>query len=87
MQMSLKGVDIPVFIKNPIHADVIRGWGAIERFSNSGITKLAKIHRDSHYAEKRKYRNKPMWELAIELKTILLNCLLFCDPSHISEIN
>ena len=67
----VKGVDIPVFIKNPIHADVQLWLGAIERFSNSGITKLAAIHRGFHYAGKTKYRNKPMWELAIELKTIL----------------
>lgn len=80
----VKGVDIPVFIKNPIHADVQLWLGAIERFSNSGITKLAGIHRGFHYAGKTKYRNKPMWELAIELKTILPELPIICDPSHIS---
>ena len=80
----VKGVDIPVFIKNPIHADVQLWLGAIERFSNAGITKLAAIHRGFHYAGKTKYRNKPMWELAIELKTILPDLPIICDPSHIS---
>ena len=80
----LKGVDIPVFIKNPIHADVQLWLGAIERFSNSGITKLAAIHRGFFYPGKTKYRNKPMWELAIELKTILPELPIICDPSHIS---
>ena len=79
----LKGVDIPVFIKNPIHADLQLWLGAIERMSNSGITKLAAIHRGFHYAGKTKYRNKPQWELAIELKTILPELPLICDPSHI----
>jgi chorismate mutase len=80
----LKGVDIPVFIKNPIHADLQLWLGAIERFSNSGITKLAGIHRGFHYAGKTKYRNKPLWEIAIELKTLLPELPIICDPSHIS---
>lgn len=80
----LKGVDIPVFVKNPIHADVQLWLGAIERMANVGITKLAAIHRGFHYAGKTKYRNKPMWEIAIELKTILPNLPIICDPSHIS---
>lgn len=80
----LKGVDIPVFIKNPIHADMQLWLGAIERVANSGITKLAAIHRGFHYAGKTKYRNKPLWEIAIELKTILTELPIICDPSHIS---
>ncbi|MCD6019297.1 MAG: 3-deoxy-7-phosphoheptulonate synthase [Bacteroidetes bacterium] len=80
----LKGVDIPVFIKNPIHADMQLWLGAIERLSNSGITKLAAIHRGFHYAGKTKYRNKPLWEIAIELKTLLPELPIICDPSHIS---
>lgn len=80
----LKGVDIPVFIKNPIHADLQLWLGAIERIANSGITKLASIHRGFHYAGKTKYRNKPLWEIAIELKTILPELPIICDPSHIS---
>ena len=80
----LKGVDIPVFIKNPIHADLQLWIGAIERMSNSGITKLAAIHRGFHYAGKTKYRNKPLWEIALELKTLLPQLPIICDPSHIS---
>ena len=55
----VKGVDIPVFIKNPIHADVQLWLGAIERFSNSGITKLAAIHRGFHYAGTNLYGKMP----------------------------
>ncbi len=79
----LKGVDIPVFIKNPIHADVQLWLGAIERVANAGITKLAAIHRGFYYAGKTKYRNKPLWEIAIELKTLLPQLPIICDPSHI----
>lgn len=80
----IKGVDIPVMIKNPIHADLQLWIGAIERINNAGITKLAAIHRGFHFFGKSKYRNKPMWELMIELKTLLPNLPIICDPSHIS---
>ena len=79
----LKGVDIPVFIKNPIHTDLQLWLGAFERFSNSGIKKMVAIHRGFHYAGKTKYRNKPMWELPNELKTLLPQLPIICDPSHI----
>lgn len=80
----IKGVDIPVMIKNPIHADVQLWLGAIERINNAGITKIVAVHRGFHFFGKSKYRNKPMWELMIELKTLLPNLPIICDPSHIS---
>ena len=42
---SLRGVDIPVLIKNPINPDLELWLGAIERFYQSGIKKLGVIHR------------------------------------------
>jgi chorismate mutase len=80
----LKGVDVPVMIKNPIHADLQLWLGAIERINNSGITKLAAIHRGFYFYGKTKYRNKPLWQLPIELRTLLPNLPIICDPSHIS---
>jgi chorismate mutase len=81
---ALKGVDVPVMIKNPIHADLQLWMGAIERISNAGIKKIAAVHRGFHFFGKSKYRNKPMWEIAIELKTLLPQLPIICDPSHIS---
>lgn len=81
---AIKGVDIPVMIKNPIHADLQLWIGAIERVSNAGTKKIAAIHRGFHFFGKSKYRNKPMWEIAIELKTVLPQLPIICDPSHIS---
>lgn len=80
----VKGTDVPVFVKNPIHADLQLWIGALERIANAGITKIAAIHRGFHYAGKTKYRNKPLWEIAIELKTIFPELPIICDPSHIS---
>ncbi len=81
---ALKGVDIPVMVKNPINPDVELWIGAFERLSRAGITKMAAIHRGFSSFEKGPFRNAPMWDLAIELKTKLPELEMICDPSHIS---
>ncbi|MEO1655976.1 MAG: 3-deoxy-7-phosphoheptulonate synthase, partial [Bacteroidota bacterium] len=57
---ALKGVDIPVMIKNPINPDLNLWIGAIERIYNAGVRKLAVIHRGFSTAQNTKYRNIPM---------------------------
>jgi chorismate mutase len=80
---ALRGVDIPVLVKNPVNPDLQLWIGALERIQRSGITKLAAIHRGfSHFGESI-YRNKPMWEIPIALQTQFPQLSIFCDPSHI----
>jgi chorismate mutase len=78
----LKGVDIPVYIKNPVSPDVNLWIGAFERFQKAGLTHLAAIHRGFAYYKETLYRNFPMWEIPIEL-TQRLNVPLITDISHI----
>ncbi len=80
---ALQGVDIPVFVKNPIHPELSLWKGALERFSKAGITKLGAIHRGFHTYEKKKYRNVPFWQIPLELKSEFPSLPLICDPSHI----
>jgi chorismate mutase len=80
----LKGVDVPVMIKNPVHADLQLWIGAIERIAQAGINKIIAIHRGFHTGQKSRYRNVPLWEIPIELKTIFPELPVICDPSHIS---
>ena len=80
---SLKGVDIPVMVKNPLNPDLKLWIGAFERLNNAGISKMAAIHRGFHAYDNKPYRNLPMWEIPIELKQILPQLPLLCDPSHI----
>jgi chorismate mutase len=80
---SLLGVDIPVFIKNPINPELELWIGALERLYNSGIRKLGAIHRGFSSYEKSKYRNHPNWQIPIELKRRLPQIPILCDPSHI----
>jgi chorismate mutase len=80
---ALKGTDAPVMVKNPVHADLQLWMGAIERVYNAGITKIAAIHRGFHFYGKSLYRNEPVWQIPIELRTLFPELPLFCDPSHI----
>ncbi len=81
---ALKGVDVPVLVKNPINPDTQLWIGAIERIYGAGIRSLAAIHRGTSTYDKIKYRNKPMWQMAIELKRLLPNIPIINDPSHIA---
>lgn len=81
---SLKGVNIPVLVKNPVNPDLELWIGAIERLYNNGINKIGAIHRGFYPFEKTIYRNIPKWELAIDLKIKLPNISIVCDPSHIA---
>lgn len=80
----LKGLDIPVLIKNPINPDVDLWIGAIERFQNAGLTNIGAIHRGFSSFEKSIYRNTPQWQIPIELKRKIPDIPLICDPSHIA---
>ena len=81
---ALKGTDVPVMVKNPIHPELQLWIGAIERIYNTGITKLAAIHRGFHHYGESKYRNPPLWKIPIELRTQFPELPIICDPSHIS---
>lgn len=80
---ALAGVDIPVFIKNPVNPDLKLWIGAIERIYKAGIRRIAVIHRGfSHHGDTR-YRNVPRWQIAIELKRLFPELPIICDNSHI----
>ena len=81
---ALKGVNIPVMIKNPVNPDVSLWLGAFERFEKVGVTDLAGIHRGFSVYNHRKYRNVPSWELPIAFKEQRPDLPMICDPSHIT---
>lgn len=79
----LNGIDIPVMVKNPVNPDMNLWIGALERINLSGIKRIAAIHRGFYFFDKTPYRNAPMWEIPIELKRLMPNLPVICDPSHI----
>lgn len=81
---ALKGVDIPVFVKNPIHPEIGLWVGALERFDRAGISNLAAIHRGFFAYKSGPFRNEPKWEISFELKRLMPDLPIICDPSHIA---
>ena len=80
---ALRGVDIPVLVKNPINPDLELWTGAIERLQKVGIKEIGMIHRGFSSYGNTEFRNAPMWHLPIEMKRRFPEMLLICDPSHI----
>lgn len=80
---ALRGVDVPVLIKNPINPDLELWIGAVERVAKSGIQEIGLIHRGFSSYGNTEYRNAPMWHLAIEMKRRNPGMMLINDPSHI----
>jgi chorismate mutase len=79
---ALRGTDVPVLVKNPVNPDLELWIGALERINKAGITRLGAIHRGFSTFERSRYRNKPNWEIPIELKRRIPGLPLICDPSH-----
>lgn len=80
---ALKGINIPVMVKNPTNPDLKLWIGAIERVEKAGIKEISAIHRGFSVYEKTLYRNNPNWQIPIDLKQELPTIPLICDPSHI----
>lgn len=81
---ALRGVNVPVLIKNPINPDLDLWTGAVERVAKAGIKEIGLIHRGFSSYGNTEYRNAPMWHLAIEMKRRNPGMMMICDPSHIS---
>ena len=79
---ALRGVDIPVMIKNPVSPDPNLWLGAFERFQKAGVKRLAAVHRGFSYYKETPYRNLPRWEIPIALKQ-RIDVPLITDISHI----
>ena len=80
---SLRGVDVPVLVKNPVSPDLELWIGALQRIHAAGIRRLGAIHRGFSSVDQKLYRNTPLWHIPIELHRRIPNLPVVCDPSHI----
>ena len=80
---SLKGIDVPVMVKNPVNPDLELWIGALERINGAGVKRLGAIHRGFSSYDKKIYRNLPMWQIPIELRRRIPGLPIVNDPSHI----
>ena len=81
---ALRGVQIPVMIKNPVNPDLQLWLGAIQRISRANVGPIMACHRGFNVYGKSLFRNEPLWEIPIELKRLMPEIPIICDPSHIS---
>ena len=79
---AMKGVEVPVLVKNPVNPDLELWIGALERLNTAGIKNLGVIHRGFSSYDKTIYRNLPMWQIPIELRRRIPELPIICDPSH-----
>jgi chorismate mutase len=80
---ALRGVKVPVLIKNPLNPDLELWVGGMERIAKAGIEDLGLIHRGFSSYGNTDFRNAPMWHLAIEMKRRFPGIPMINDPSHI----
>ena len=80
---AMKGIDVPVFVKNPVNPDIELWIGALQRINQAGVKRMGAIHRGFSSYEQTIYRNAPMWQIPIELHRRIPELPIICDPSHI----
>lgn len=80
---AMKGIEVPVLVKNPVNPDLELWIGAMERLNQAGVKRMAAVHRGFSSFDKKIYRNLPMWQIPMELHRRIPSLPIFCDPSHI----
>lgn len=80
---ALKGVQIPVMVKNPTNPDLKLWLGAVERIQYAGINNISVIHRGFSTYQKTQFRNNPNWQIPIDFRQERPDIPMICDPSHI----
>lgn len=78
---SLKGVDIPVLVKNPVNPDLELWIGGLERINQAGITRLGVIHRGFSTYEKSSTATYPCGTFLLNCAVAALACLSLATPA------
>jgi len=81
---AVKGTQVSVYVKNPIHPDIQLWMGAVERIQNSGVKDVGLIHRGFSTYNKTDFRNEPMWQIPIDMAIKFPDLPIICDPNQIS---
>ena len=81
---ALKGVPVPVLVKNPMNPDVDLWVGAVERIALATGYEVGAVLRGFSFYERSRYRNFPKWQVAVDFRRRMPQTSLFCDASHIA---
>lgn len=80
---AVRHSDFTVMVKNPMIPDLKLWMGNIERFRKADIRQVMAIHRGFPDAKENVYRNAPLWHIPIDLKVLIPELPILCDPSHL----
>lgn len=80
---ALKGTNQGILIKNPVNPDLKLWIGAVERVMMTGAVNISAVHRGFSTYYNSPYRNMPLWDIPIEMRRIMPDLPIICDPSHI----
>ena len=81
---ALRGTGLPVMVKNAPSPDVRLWLGAMERCRQVGVKDVVAVHRGFDVFKNNGFRNNPLWEVPIELRRLMPEVPILCDPSHIA---
>lgn len=81
---ALRGMDIPVLVKNPLSADINLWEGAINRFARVGISQLGAVHMGFSTQATNIFRNQPNWAIPKMLRQRMPELPIINDPSHLA---
>jgi chorismate mutase len=83
---ALRGVAVPVLVKNPLDPDV-RGWiDTFEQLSQAGVRVLIGVHQGFFANGSSPYRHPPNWSVVSELRRLMPHVPVICDPSSIAGV-
>lgn len=83
---AVGGMGVCVAVKNPVNPDPDVWAGAVERMIAAGVAeeRIALVHRGFSYLRHSEYRNAPLWNVALEMRSRFPSMPMICDPSHIA---
>ena len=81
---ALKGVQIPIFIKNPMCPDMKLWLGGVERLRAKNVNNLCAIFRGFCLVDNGPYRNAPLWDYSEKFSSTFPEIPVYCDLSHIA---
>lgn len=74
--------DTIILVKNPVNPDIDLWIGALQRLLTLGIRNVGAVHRGFSTYDPSPYRNKPIWNLALQLAVRMPGLTIITDPSH-----
>lgn len=75
---------LTVMVKNGVTPDINLWMGAVKRLQKAGVENIIAVHRGFQTANNSRYRNQPLWSIALQMQQQMPHIPLLNDASHIT---